>query len=499
MRIKSFIALAAIVLTLQGCGKMYPMFHGAAPSSVKVERLDMTGAAALAVMPYAGATKAATKADGEEYEDRLYIVDKDGKTKLASFTITDDGSKNVIWKKIRETLTLVPDDIFHLTDDLIMLAGVDPVYDYNWSSEAWGWEESEAISSTLNKLSGGYFLRISDGALFKSPFDLKLEKTEFKASSSMTVGQIIKFTRDKKQMVVCPNESTLKYKGMNFQITEDLWRNDISPDSLFPWVLTDKGNSFELKMPSESLLNMWGSGCFLLTANDRIIPVVQGKGGWSFDMDLKPLYIDYTQELQDVLSNKSWYERYVFDFNGETYIVTPYLDSVYKLFMNGNKLDCSLVCSRDREDNDWNYSLDAGNYSAASTNSSILFMFNGAKASVDIIRKTIVIEEFPADFPKDWRLYDDTGLAYEMTDDVIYSYNLNTKEKKAVSIHWEQVDFGGFATYTAEYSNGVFSVSGRTRTATSVTVLVDVETGNVTLTGLSEYSGPVVKTYYRLN
>ena len=111
----------------------------------------------------------------------------------------------------------------------------------------------------------------------------------------------------------------------------------------------------------------------------------------------------------------------------------------------------------------------------------------------------IVIEEFPADFPKDWRLYDDLGIAYEMTDDVIYCYNLNTKEKKAVPIHWEQVDFGGFATYTAEYSNGVFSVSGRTRTATSVTVLVDVETGNVTLTGLSEYSGPVVKTYYRLN
>lgn len=57
--------MAVVLITLQGCGKVYPIFHGNTPSRVKVEKLDMTGAAALAIMPYSGATKAMTKADAE--------------------------------------------------------------------------------------------------------------------------------------------------------------------------------------------------------------------------------------------------------------------------------------------------------------------------------------------------------------------------------------------------------------------------------------------------
>ena len=175
MRIKSLLAYAAIAIALQGCGKVYPIFHGSAPSSVKVEKVDLANASALAVMPYtAGESAIQTKAGGEEYGDRLYIVDKDGKTTLASFSFKEDGaSNNKIWKKIRETLTLVPNQIVPLTKDLILLSSVYPVYEYTeWGRDAWGFEETDAIDRLLRTLSGPYLLRTSDGALFKSPFDL---------------------------------------------------------------------------------------------------------------------------------------------------------------------------------------------------------------------------------------------------------------------------------------------------------------------------------------
>ena len=63
------IGLALTILALTGCQKAFSVFHGRVPSSVKVKKLDMTGASALAVMPYSGAPKVKTKA-GEEAEDR---------------------------------------------------------------------------------------------------------------------------------------------------------------------------------------------------------------------------------------------------------------------------------------------------------------------------------------------------------------------------------------------------------------------------------------------
>ena len=113
--------------------------------------------------------------------------------------------------------------------------------------------------------------------------------------------------------------------------------------------------------------------------------------------------------------------------------------------------------------------------------------------------QAITTEKIPGSFPQNWMEYDENGIAYVMTDNEILKYNLNNLEETSVPIHWEQVDFGGFVTYTSFYSNGIFSVSGKTRTAQSVTVLIDAETGDVSLTDLSEYSGSVIKSYYRLN
>lgn len=509
MRIKSLLAYAAIAIALQGCGKIYPIFHGTAPSSVKVERVDLTNASALAVMPYSsgGSSSLQTKAGEDQYGDRLFIVDKDGKTTLASFSFKEDGTSNSrIWKKIRETLTLVPGQIIPLTADLILLSQVNPVHEYaDWTNDAWGFEETEAINRLLWALSGPYFLRVSDGALFKSPIDLYLkEGTGFGPDS---FDSFLKFTPDKKNMV-CVFGDFEKYRGWDFGISNDIIEGFVNYgwQELFPYVITDQGSSFTFKCPSEPLVNSDTVCGFMLTKDNTIIPLSnQGQGTWSFDLGLKPLFIDYTQELINVLNGITTYKTYVFDFKSDTYIILrkEHIEidgqdktgvAVYRIFLNNGKLDCSLELFRESD-----FYFDLQSNKITSTETGITILTNGNKLAADLINKTIFEEQFPGDFPQDWRLYDENGIAYEMTDNSIIKYNLNSKKKTQTPIHWEQVDFGGFVTYNAYYSNGVFSVSGKTRTAQSVTVLIDVETGDVTLTGLSEYSGSVIKSYYRLN
>jgi hypothetical protein len=244
----------------------------------------------------------------------------------------------------------------------------------------------------------------------------------------------------------------------------------------------------------------------MLTKDNTIIPLsTQGRGTWSFDLGLKPLFIDYTQELFNVLNGMTTYKTYVFDFKSDTYIFLrkEHIEmdgqdktgvAVYRIFLNNGKLDSSLELFMESD-----FQFDLQSTKITSTETGITILTNGNKLAADLINKTIFEEQFPSDFPQYWQSYDENGIAYEMTDNSIIKYNLNSKKKTETPIHWEQVDFGGFVTYNAYYSNGVFSVSGKTRTAQSVTVLIDVETGDVTLTGLSEYSGSVIKSYYRLN
>lgn len=486
--------MATIAMVIQGCGKVYPIFHGSAPSSIKVEKVDLTNAAALAVMPYAADGSIQTKAGEEEYSNRLYIVDKDGKTTLASFEFKEEGNfNNKIWKKIRETLTLVPSKIIPITNDLLLLAYVSPVYDYtNWGEDAWGYEENQAISNLLYEISGSYFLRTSDGALFKSPFGIQTPEGDV---NNVNLGRLLKVSQSNNQIIVCTSDLAQKQS--------EIWFESSDGNDFYPWVVTDKGNSFELKRPSEPLFERWEICGFILSDDNRIIPLKSSTNGtWSFDFDLNPLYIDYTPELQSILSFKDSQLNYLFDFESESYLFGRNYENgllLYRVFENGNKLECTLVCSQKCDGNDSTINFDYYSHSAAYNSNGILFMFNGCKVSVDVKNGTITKEDFPDDFPKSIRDYDQNGIAYVFTENEILKYDLNTKKKTEVPIHWEQVDFGGYVTYSAYYSNGVFSVSGKTRTATSVTVLIDVETGDVTLTDLSEYSGPVIKSYYRLN
>lgn len=500
MRIKAIVALVCSTLALVGCQKSYKLLHGSLPSSVKVEKLDMTKAAALTVMPYTVGSKAQTKAEGEEYDDRLFIVDVDGNTKLASFTIKDSNYSNTVWKEIRKSLTLVPTSILPLSQEILLFSGVRAVHDYvDWEQEAMGQAEIDAINDLLVSLEGAYMLRISDGALFRSPIRVNQQ------DNTKPISRVIKSTANGKNFILSPGKWT-EVLGFQIEVVDYM---EMAPNQMVPWVICDKGDVFELKYPSENIQeNMSDMFGFMLVSDNRIIPFIRGKGVWSYDLELNPLYIDYSSNLQEVLGN--WqgdlYHTLTFDSGTDSYVVfkgdvdvngiMEHGLLIYKVFLNGNELDCSLICSGESI----NESFDFPNRSVSyPTQNGITLLLPGAKIIIDVKNGTYVKEPMPDNFPQEWNAYDENGIAYVMTDNAIEKYDLNSKLKTITPIHWEQVDFGGFVTYKAFYCNGIFSVSGRTRTAQSVTVLIDAETGNVSVTDLAEYSGSVVKTYYRLN
>ena len=466
----------------------------------------MTGAAALAVMPYSAAPSVKTRAGEEEYGDRLFIVDRDGNTKLASFTIKDSKYSNTIWKEIRKTLTIVPVSIIPLSEDLILFGDSGEATNYiEWQKDASSQEEIDAISDLLISLRGPYILRLSDGALFRSPF-VVLTNWEPGKTPVTSLSNVMKPTTDSKTFVIEPFDCLESDPGFSLCSYEIFGLGRIGLDMpLGPWVLSDMGESFEMKHPLESL--NWNVFGFMVTPDNRIIEFQTWRGAFSYDLDLNPMYVDYSPEVQEVFSHGflddgNGVPTPTFDFGGDTYVIikkkgNPSDILVYKIYLTDNELNCSLVCSGLR------YDAQLFRYKAYSTNNGIGMLVHGAKLVIDVVNGTCDIEAIPDDFPQEWNAYDENGVAYEMAENEIIKYDINSKVKTSIPIHWEQVDFGGFAggfvPAAAFYCNGVFTYSGRTRTGQSVTVLIDAETGNVTLTDLAEYSGSVVKTYYRLN
>lgn len=499
MRIRSLIALACAALALLGCQKGDKRSHGSLPSSIRVEKLDLTGASALAVMPYSASPSVKTRAGEEEqYEDRLYIVDMDGKTKLASFTINDSKYNNTIWKEIRKSLTIVPTSIFFLSEDLLLFGDSWASHNYiEWQKEASNQEEIDAISDLLTSLGGPYLLRISDGALFRSPFVVGMMDPDRPMNSLL--GNVVKATADAKSFVVEPFDDS--YFGYMIRSYEIFGLGRIGYDMpLGPWIISDKGDYFEMKHPLENI-QPFGGGAFgfMVTQDNRIIELGAGNGCFSYDLDLNPLYVDYAHEVQEVFSRigPNYEGIPPFDFDGDTYVIAQKNQiSVYKVYLTANELNCSLLCSARNS-----VPLGFSHYTSITypTDNGINILVPGAKIIIDVVNGKCEIDAIPDDFPQEWNAYNDNGIAYEMTDNEILKYDINTNVKTSIPIHWEQVDFGGFVSYSASLCNGVFSVSGRTRDANSVTVLIDAETGNVSITDLAEYSGSVVKTYYRLN
>ena len=455
------------------------------PTSIQVKSIDLTNAAALAVMASSAVPSSVkTKApeDGQEY--RIFIVDTDGNTKLASFTITVDGNQNdPLWENIFQSLSLVPSDIIPYSEEFVMFANVHAVCDFNWQEELSESEEDTEIAlqiqSLFEKVSGNYLLRLSDGALFNSPVSVLGNRYYF--------DDVVKSTSDGKNLVFMP-----------FQMMANV--EAIGADA-FPVVITDMGDIIQMSTPTQKLLetSVEDYAGFFLTPDNRIIPLVSGDGTWSFSMDLTPSFIDYSARLKSMMSTLSGASRhnYAWQMGDDAYLL--YRSSkatLWRVFVNGETIDCEQIGSSSVTFPKY---LDEGVVIRKVENGLIVF-YEGGISTINVLTGEMAQDKIPSGFPQDPLGYDENGIAYTCDASSIQKFDIKSKTKTDIPINWSTTEFGALVSITySEFVGGVFTITGLTRTAQTVTVLVDAETGAVTVTDIVNYSGSVVSSYYRLN
>ncbi len=482
------IALAAAVsLLAQGCQVASFIAHGTVPDSVQVKRLDnMSGARGLAVM--AVGTGVQTRA-GEEAQDRLCIIDKDGQTVLASFTFEDSSGGSSLWKKIRETLTLVPNEIYPLTDKYLYLQGTLTSHDYdNWRKDALSGNEERAITDLLGSLEGDYILRTSDGALFRSPLEWM--------NPIMQAGISPDFW-----FQLAPDGKTLVFSGRDVYGKKGLM--------LEPYVVTDEGNKLVSKSLPEDVEMPGNTRAFCVTEDSRIIhvPMNGAKGFWSYDLDLKPLYLDCGESItQWPAKYGPFWSSVFFPFDHAIYSLAYSQGensvSLFRFVVDGYTLECSPVASGNLDDRYWrNVTESDDQYPARKKDYGWLFYYEGGFLKVDIKGKTITPHPFPEGFPPHVRDYDADGFAWVLSDDraKIIRYDLNTLTSRSVDIRWNGISLDQFILVESECVGGLFSLTCTTRDAQKYSYIIDAETGEVTESQVFEYEGPVIKTFVRLN
>ena len=455
------------------------------PTSLKFKSVDISDAAALAVMSNPSApSNIRTRADGNGY--RLYIVDTDGETKLASFEIEVEGNQNdTIWKEIIKTLTLVPTEIVPYSNQFVLLKDVHPVCDYEWEKElSLSDSLSIAIRGTLeslfNQVTGNYLLRLSDGALFNSPVSLGRNSNYFDDS--------LRSTADGKNMVLIPFREMLNEEEFGAYT--------------FPVVLSDMGDNLQMKTPSQQLFE-WRDedyAGFFITTDNRVIPLVSGNGTWTFSLDLNPLFMDYSDNMKPIIRTLSGAARHNFACQiGDTaYLLYWKSEKVqlYRVFVNEGVIDCERIGDSSVRFPKY---LSTSNAIRKSETGIVVF-YNGGISRINVLTGEMSEETIPAGFPGDPLGYDENGIAYTCDGTDVQKFNINTREKTTIPIKWSTTEFGGLVSITnLEYMGGAFIITGLTRTAQTVTVVVDAETGDVNVATLDEYGGSIITSYYRLN
>lgn len=455
------------------------------PTSIRVKSIDLTDAAALAVMASSAVPSSVkTKAPGDGQEYRVFIVDTDGNTKLASFTITVEGNQqDTLWENIFQSLSLVPSDIIPYSEEFVMFANVHAVCDYNWREELSESEEDMEVAlqieSLFEKVSGNYLLRLSDGALFNSPVLV--------SGNSNYFDDVVKSTSDGKNLVFMP-----------FQMMVSV---EASGSDAFPVVLTDNGDVLQMITPTQKLLetNVEDYAGFMLTTENRIIPLVSGDGTWSFSMDLTPTYMDYSASLKSMMSTLSGASRhnYAWQMGDDVYML--YRSSkatLWRVFVNGETIDCEQIGSSSVAFPKY---LDDSVVIRKVENGLVVF-YEGGISTINVLTGEMVQDKIPSGFPQNPLVYDENGIAYTCDASTIQKYDIKSKTKTDIPINWSTTEFGSLVSITnSEFVGGLFTITGLTRTAQTVTVLVDAETGSVTVTDIVNYSGSVVSSYYRLN
>ncbi|MCR5561374.1 MAG: hypothetical protein K6F58_06115 [Bacteroidales bacterium] len=268
----------------------------AVPSEIRFTKMDMEGVEAIAIMKTVNG-KPLTKA-GDAPVDRVCVIDSEGNVELASFDLYAD-VEDTTWRKVVKSITLVPRSLSPITGNYLHLDDVEAVCE--WTEPE---EEEEAhevtivmgdpadsvsvaenvvitdrqyiidmVTPIINSLHGGYILRLSDGALFRSQYELlPHEYTEIRESSD-----------GKKIAIVLDGVVILSDEGNHL----DFIHTDFNFADGQPWGFFRLDDDTMVFLPSDN-------------AQSSL------EGVWSFDFTLTPYYLDYSDEFKSFLSGYSW-------------------------------------------------------------------------------------------------------------------------------------------------------------------------------------------------
>ena len=479
-----YILAAVVLLFCAGCQKSEMQVLRSLPSEVKFTKVDLTGAHSLAVMQTKDGKVVTRSYSQPDY--RLCIMDAEGKAKIASLTLRTVGNEsNSAWKKIKQSLTLVPGAITPISSDYLHLDEVMAVHKENLSEITYGAAEYTTIQDFLGKLGGGYILRLSDGALFKSPFPF-IGMSDFKSEY-------------KRYFQVTPDGKTIVgvHPSMGLDLQNPLY---------FPVVVSDRGSSLKITSNSTDILGQILDDVMVwVPDNERFVvfnPYATKTGAWSFDMNLQPRFLDYSETLSALLGE---YNNFMFAYKGKCYIMeTKYCKNdeagyyheinMYQVIISGDKLECYLdFTSTSREELKF-----AGQGSMSiEADEGVLFIGGGVSVYIDFSETpSVTLREIPGQFGE----FDSNGKAYIPEVDFIESYDAFTGVYTKIPVQWDKTSVGSLVSAERNNTSGdYYVVKGLTREATTVVALIEKSTGLVTITDLTELGSPIVTASYRLN
>lgn len=479
---KKHLSLFLLMLSvlLSGCK------HSDDTNSLKIKdmkfiSMDLTGVQAMAVMKTLNG-QALTRA-GETPVDRLCVVDEEGNIKIASLVFEIDAN-NSSWRNIIKSIYLVPQQIVPVSDNYVLFEDCSAECEIQE-----GATEASIVSLGITPLlengswkylaysmGGGYLLRLSDGALFRAPVS--------------PWGKLFRVLRDGRIALLTGEEM--------FFISDEGDKIDVSSLSLHELLYND-GNSFFI----ENLFRLSDGTIFILSHPHNSEISEDYKGAWSFNDDLKPYFLDFSDDFKLALRSSPITSHLSVDAGFEDYLLTAtyYTKttfSLYKLKKEGDLLDCELIQSATFESQ---YYLDNNDDVSITDNGDKITIYGyGFTAYICLSQSSITVEPYPEGFPQSRSSYDSNGRACEPGMDQVVIYNLNDKTKRVVDVKWDTAPCDKPISGQCFYSGGdYYTIKGRTRDAANVVLLVEIETGNVSLTELTEFSGSVVTSYYRLN
>ena len=479
---KLFFLFLFISIVFAGCQKSEMQVLRSLPYEVKFTNIDLTGAHSLAVMQTMNGN-VVTKSYGEP-NYRLCVMDAQGQAKIASISLKTVGNEtNKAWKKIKHSLTLVPEKIVPISDDYLHLDEVRAVHNENLSEITSGAGEYTAINEYLQKLGGGYILRLSDGALFKSPIPF--------------INLFGQLGSHRQYFQVTPDGKT--FVAINPYIGLDL-QNPL----YFPVIISDQGSTMKItSSPSDILGQILEKSLVWAPENKKFVVFNHYNtktGAWSFDDNLNPFFLDYSEKLSSLI-NKSI--PFMFTYNGGCYIIEHKKNTgdgsvvdLYQIAIEGNILDCSLLFSSLCDDKLYGLSLDKEVVSIE-TEDGVLYILDDVSVYIDFGKsQSTTVRYIPSGFAE----FDRSGKSYKPDINTIEAYDAFTGTHTVIDVQWDKTSVGSLVSAQINNTSGdYYTVKGRTRDATEVIALVEKSTGVVTITNLTEFGSPIITTSYRLN